>query len=111
MRSANIGVLKENQWSGTVQLSDAILEETAMVRRTTKSGGAAEPKPKSVLMVPRGEAEEKLGAQVREGEELMARQPNWSEESLQRLKDDAQTWAEFTFGLPFEIFQQPTRFQ
>jgi len=50
------------------------------------------------------EAEGKLTAQIKAGETLLARSPNWAEDAVQKLEDDAKTWTEYTEGLLRALF-------
>jgi predicted nucleotide-binding protein len=75
-----------------------------LARRPAKSSKAEEPIQKPKLAVPRGEAEEKLNAQIKEGEDLVAREPRLSANDLKKLQDDAQTWTEYTSSLLQTLF-------
>jgi predicted nucleotide-binding protein len=75
-----------------------------MVRRTPKSSRASEPKRRPVLIVSRAEAEEKLTSQIKGGEDLLARKPIWSEDGLQKLRDDVRTWDEYTVSVLQTLF-------
>ena len=70
-----------------------------MVRRKQPSNDASLPKRRAMLLVPRHEVEEKIKAQIQEGQALLNRPPGWSEDELQKLQKDVQSWREYTFTL------------
>jgi predicted nucleotide-binding protein len=75
-----------------------------MVMRRGKQGMDAVPPRRPTLTVPRHEAEEKLNAQIRQGELLVNRESRRTERELQNLRDDSTTWEEYTATVLRSVF-------
>ena len=62
------------------------------------------PPRKPTLTVPRHEAEEKLNAQIIQGDLLVNRESTRTERELQQLRDDGTTWEEYTAAVLSSVF-------